>query len=71
LSLGGSTNKLSKANIHKRNTTKNTVQTISGVCKTFSELYHKTNKIEDTNKLNIVALKIIGILHNTLLATFI
>jgi hypothetical protein len=37
----------------------------------FGEWYQKTNKTEDTNKLTLLALKIIAILHNTLLATFI
>jgi hypothetical protein len=31
----------------------------------------ETNKTEDTNKLTLLALKIIAILHNTWLATFI
>jgi hypothetical protein len=34
-------------------------------------MYQKTNKTEDTNKLTLLAFKIIGILHNTRLATFI
>jgi hypothetical protein len=41
------------------------------VSKKFGEWYQKTNKTEDTNKLTVLALKIIAILHNTLLATFI
>jgi hypothetical protein len=41
------------------------------VSKTFGEWYQKTNKTEDTNKLTLLAFKIIVILHNTLLATFI
>jgi hypothetical protein len=41
------------------------------VCKKFGEWYQKTNKIEDTNKLTLLAFKTITILHNTLLATFI
>jgi hypothetical protein len=44
---------------------------ICGVSKTFGEWYKKTNKTEDTNKLTLLAFKIITILHNTLLATFI
>jgi hypothetical protein len=44
---------------------------ICGVSKTFGEWYQKTNKSEDTNKLTLLAFKIIGILHNTRLATFI
>jgi hypothetical protein len=44
---------------------------IRGVCKKFGEWYQKTNKTEDTNKLTLLAFKIIAILHNTLLATFI
>jgi hypothetical protein len=41
------------------------------VSKTFGELYQKTNKTEDRTKLTLLAFKIIAILHNTLLATFI
>jgi hypothetical protein len=41
------------------------------VSKTFGEWYQKTNKTEDTNKLTLLAFKIIAILHNTLLATVI
>jgi hypothetical protein len=41
------------------------------VCKKFGERYQKTNKTEDTNKLTLLAFKIIAILHNTLLATSI
>jgi hypothetical protein len=41
------------------------------VSKKFSEWYQKTNKTEDKNKLTLLAFKIITILHNTLLATFI
>jgi hypothetical protein len=41
------------------------------VSKKFGEWYRKTNKTEDTNKLTLLAFKIIAILHNTLLATFI
>jgi hypothetical protein len=41
------------------------------VSKTFGEWYQKTNKTEDTNKLTLFAFKIIAILHNTLLATFL
>jgi hypothetical protein len=44
---------------------------ISGVSKKFGEWDQKTNKTEDTNKLTLLAFKIIVILHNTLLATFI
>jgi hypothetical protein len=36
----------------------------------FGEWYQKTNKTEDTNKLTLLAFKIIAILHNTRLATF-
>jgi hypothetical protein len=39
--------------------------------KKFGEWYQKTNKREDTNKLTLLAFKIIAILHNTLLAMFI
>jgi hypothetical protein len=35
------------------------------VSKTFGEWYQKTNKTEDTNKLTLLAFKIIIILHNT------
>jgi hypothetical protein len=34
----------------------------------FREWYQKTNKTEDTNKLTLLAFKIIAILHNTRLA---
>jgi hypothetical protein len=44
---------------------------ICSVSKTFGEWYQKTNKKEDTNKLTLLALKIIAIRHNTRLATFI
>jgi hypothetical protein len=42
-----------------------------GVAKKFGEWYQKTNRTEDTNKLTLLAFKIIAIPHNTLLATFI
>jgi hypothetical protein len=44
---------------------------ICGVSKTFGEWYQKTNKTEYTNKLTFLDFKIIIILHNTRLATFI
>jgi hypothetical protein len=44
---------------------------VRGVSKRFGEWYQKTNKTEDTNKLNLLTFIIIAILHNTLLATFI
>jgi hypothetical protein len=44
---------------------------ICSVFKTFGEWYQKTNKAEDTNKLTLLAAKIIAILHNTRLVTFI
>jgi hypothetical protein len=44
---------------------------IRGESKKFDEWYQKTNKTEDTNKLTLLAFKIIAIFHNTLLATFI
>jgi hypothetical protein len=44
---------------------------ICGVSKTFGEWYQKTNKKDDKNKLTLLAFKIIAILHNTRLATFI
>jgi hypothetical protein len=37
----------------------------------FGEWYQKTNKTENTKKLTSLAFKIIAILHNTRLATFI
>jgi hypothetical protein len=37
----------------------------------FGEWYQKANKTEDTNKLTLLAFKIITILYNTLLAAFI
>jgi hypothetical protein len=42
-----------------------------GVSKMFGEWYQKTNITEDTNKLTLLVFKIIAILHNTLLETFI
>ena len=39
--------------------------------KKFGERHQKTNKTEDTNKLTLLAFKIIAILYNTLLATII
>jgi hypothetical protein len=44
---------------------------IRGLSKKFGECYQKTNKTEDTNRLTLLAFKIIAILRNTLLATFI
>jgi hypothetical protein len=44
---------------------------IRGVSKKFGDWYQKTNKTEDTNKLTLLAFKIIAILYNTLLETFI
>jgi hypothetical protein len=41
------------------------------VSKKFGEWYQKTNETEDTNKLTLLAFKIIAILHNTLLAKFV
>jgi hypothetical protein len=38
---------------------------ICGVSKKLGEWYQKTNKTEDTNKLTLLAFKIIAILHNT------
>jgi len=35
------------------------------VSKKFGEWYQKTNKTEDTNKLTLLAFKIIAILRNT------
>jgi hypothetical protein len=40
------------------------------VSKKFGEWYQETNKTGDTNKLTLLAFKIITILHSTLLATF-
>jgi hypothetical protein len=44
---------------------------VRGVSKNFGEWYQKTNKAEDTNKLPLLTFKIIAILHNPLLETFI
>jgi hypothetical protein len=44
---------------------------ICGVSKKFGEWYQKTNKTGDTDKLTLLAFKIIAIVHNTRLATFI
>jgi Fe-S-cluster containining protein len=47
------------------------VVSVCSVSKKFGEWFQKTNKTEDTNKLTLLAFKIIGILHNTLVAMFI
>jgi hypothetical protein len=44
---------------------------IRGSSKKFGEWCQKSNITEDTNKLTLLAFKIIAILHNTLLATLI
>jgi hypothetical protein len=44
---------------------------ICGVSKNFGEWYQKTHTTEDTNKLTLLAFKIIAILHNTLFASAI
>jgi hypothetical protein len=44
---------------------------ICDVSKKIGEWYQKTINTEDTNNLTLLAFKIIAILHNTLLATFI
>jgi hypothetical protein len=44
---------------------------VRGVSKKFGKWYQKTNKTEDTYKLTLLAFKIIAILHNTMLITFI
>jgi hypothetical protein len=44
---------------------------ICSVSEMFGKWYQKTNKTEDTNKLTLLGFKIIAILHNTRLATFI
>jgi hypothetical protein len=44
---------------------------ICGVFKTFGEWYQKIKKTENTNKLTLLAFKIIAILHNKRLATFV
>jgi hypothetical protein len=43
---------------------------VHGVSKKFGEWYQEKKK-KDTNKLTILAFKMIIILHNTLFATFI
>jgi hypothetical protein len=53
---------------HRQNCTQ--CEEFRGVSETFGERYQTTNKT-DTNKLTLLAFKIIAILHNTLLATFI
>jgi hypothetical protein len=47
------------------------VEDVCGVSKKFGEWCQKTNKTEDTNKLTLLAFKIIAIIHNTLLPMFI
>jgi hypothetical protein len=44
---------------------------VQGASKKFDEWYQEKKKKEDTNKSTILAFKMILILHNTLLATFI
>jgi hypothetical protein len=44
---------------------------VRGVSKMFGEWYQKTNKTEHINKFTLLAFKVIAILHNTLLTTFI
>jgi hypothetical protein len=44
---------------------------LRGLSEKFGEWYQKTNKTEDTNKLTLLAFKIIAILHNTMLSPFI
>jgi hypothetical protein len=46
-------------------------EALHGVSNKVGEWYQKINKTEDTNKLTLLTFKIIAILHNTLLATFI
>jgi hypothetical protein len=41
---------------------------ICGVSKTFGEWYQKTNKTEDTNKLTLLALKIIAVTRSWIAA---
>jgi hypothetical protein len=41
------------------------------VSKNIGEWYQKTNKTEDTNKLTLLAFKMIAILHKTLLKALI
>jgi hypothetical protein len=43
---------------------------IHGVSKMFGEWYRKTNQTEDTNKLTLLAFKIIAIIHNHERRTF-
>jgi hypothetical protein len=58
--------------MHRNYTIVNSIRSKYMVClKKFGEWYQKTNKTKDTNKLTLLAFKIIDILHNTLLATFI
>jgi hypothetical protein len=47
------------------------IETVRSVSKEFGDWYQKTNKTEDTDKLNLLVFKIIAIVHNTTLATFI
>jgi hypothetical protein len=51
--------------------TEGSMDELRGVSKQFGEWYQKTNKTEDKNKLNLLAVRIIAILHNTLEAPFI
>jgi hypothetical protein len=49
----------------------NSAACVGGVSEKFGECSQKTNNTEDTNKLTSLVFKIIAIIHNTLLATFI
>jgi hypothetical protein len=44
---------------------------IQGAFKKFGEWYQEKNKKEDTNKITVLAFKMVLNLHNTMLATFI
>jgi hypothetical protein len=62
---------ISQSRVAMHSCLKTSMFILRGVSKRFGEWYQKTNKIEDTNKFTLLVFKIIAILHNTLLATFI
>jgi hypothetical protein len=47
------------------------LQHIQGAFKKFGEWYQEKNKKEDTNKITVLAFKMVLNLQNTMLATFI
>jgi hypothetical protein len=71
LNLGNACYHVVHNRLSHRLLSKNRKINVRGESKKFGEWYQKTNKTEDTNKLTLLVLKEIAILHNTLLAKFI